>query len=85
MSSIFFVLCLDAKEPKRSSREILSSKNDFFFLKIPELERLFGFSFICWIYSLFKQRNFFNEKNIVFLCACGFLGQGFCEFLSQNF
>ena len=60
-------------------------KNDIFFLKIPELERLFGFSFICWIYSLFKQRNFLNEKNIVFLYACGFLGQGFVNFVRRFF
>jgi hypothetical protein len=60
-------------------------KNDIFFLKIPELEQLFGFSFICWIYSLFKQRNFLNEKNIVFLYACGFLGQGFVNFVRRIF
>ena len=79
MSSIFPFFCLDAKEPKDQVGKS-SAKKRYFFLKIPELERLFGFSFICWIYSLFKQRNFLNEKNIVFLYACGFLGQGFVRF-----
>ena len=68
--------CLDAKEPKNQVGKS-SAKKRYFFLKIPELEQLFDFSFICRIFSLFKQRNFLNEKNIVFLYACGFIGQGF--------
>ena len=80
----FSFFCFDAKEPKDQAGKSLAKKL-YFFLKIPELERLFGFSFICWIYSLFKQRNFLNEKNIVFLYACGFLGQGFVNFVRRFF
>jgi hypothetical protein len=53
--------CLDAKEPKNQVGKS-SAKKRYFFLKIPELERLLGFSFICRIFSLFKQRNFLTKK-----------------------
>jgi hypothetical protein len=64
MSSIFSFFCLDAKEPKDQVGKS-SAKKRYFFLKIPELERLFGFSLFVG-FTRSSNNGIFLTKKISF-------------------
>ena len=79
MSSIFSFFCLDAKEPKDQDGKS-SAKKLYFFSKNSRTWAIVWFLFYLSDFLALQTTEFFNKKNIVFLYACGFIGQSFVNF-----